>query len=120
VLAAGIRSATTGIATGVRHATTLDDVREVSGTSKSQLYNHFRSKGDLLMSVIALQSQVTIERETSRLGSLDSFGGLVAWRDAIVQANALQGGAYGCGLGSMANELSDQNDVARSALALTQ
>jgi AcrR family transcriptional regulator len=101
------------------HATTLDDVREASGTSKSQLYRNFDSKDDLVMSVVALQSKATIVREAARLGSLNSFEGLVTWRDAIVQANDAQGSAHGCALSSMANELSAENDAARSALSVT-
>jgi hypothetical protein len=56
-------------------------------------------------------------RETQRLGRFNSFSGLVRWRNALIQANALQNGAYGCVLGSMANELSDQDEQARTLLA---
>ena len=99
------------------HATTLDDVRAATGTSKSQLYRHFPDKDTLVHAVIALQGQQVIERETQRLGRFNSFSGLVRWRNALIQANALQNGAYGCALGSMANELSDQDEQARTLLA---
>ena len=99
------------------HATTLDDVRAATGTSKSQLYRHFPDKDTLVHAVIASRGQQVIERETQRLGRLNSFSGLVRWRNALVQANALQNGAYGCALGSMANELSDQDEQARTLLA---
>jgi AcrR family transcriptional regulator len=92
------------------HATTLDDVRAATGTSKSQLYRHFPDKDALVHAVIALRGkQVIGEQETQRLGKFSSFSGLVRWRDAI-QASALQNGAYGCALGSMANELSDEDE----------
>ena len=99
------------------HATTLDDVRAATGTSKSQLYRHFPDKDTLVHAVIALRGQQVIERETQRLGRLSSFSGLVRWRNALIQANALQNGAYGCALGSMASELSDQDEHARTLLA---
>jgi AcrR family transcriptional regulator len=99
------------------HATTLDDVRAATGTSKSQLYRHFPDKDTLIHAVIALRGQQVIERETQRLGRLSSFSGLVRWRNALIQANALQNGAYGCALGSMASELSDQDEQARTLLA---
>ena len=99
------------------HATTLDDVRAATGTSKSQLYRHFPDKDTLVHAVIALRGQQVIERETQRLGRFSSFSGLVRWRNALIQANALQNGAYGCALGSMANELSDQDEQARTLLA---
>jgi AcrR family transcriptional regulator len=99
------------------HATTLDDVRAATGTSKSQLYRHFPDKDALVHAVIALRGQQVMERETQRLGRLNSFSGLVRWRNALIQANALQNGAYGCALGSMASELADQDEQARTSLA---
>jgi TetR/AcrR family transcriptional regulator, transcriptional repressor for nem operon len=99
------------------HATTLDDIRAATGTSKSQLYRHFPDKDTLIHAVIALRGQQVIARETQRLGRFNSFSGLVRWRNALIQANALQNGAYGCALGSMASELSDQDEQARTLLA---
>lgn len=98
------------------HVTTLDDVRAATGTSKSQLYRHFPDKDALIHAVIAWRGRQVIERETQRLGRLNSFSGLVRWRNALIQANALQNGAYGCALGSMANELADQDEQARTLL----
>src|SRR6185312_14797146 len=99
------------------HATTLDDVRAATGTSKSQLYRHFPDKDALVHAVIALRGQQVIKRETQRLERLNSFSGLLRWRNALVQANALQNGAYGCVLGSMASELADEAEEARAILA---
>ena len=99
------------------NATTLDDVRAATGVSKSQLYRHFPDKDALVHAVITLRGQQVIERETQRLGRLNSFSGLVRWRNALIQANALQNGAYGCALGSMANELADHDEQARTILA---
>ena len=99
------------------HATTLDDVRAATGTSKSQLYRHFPDKDSLVHAVIALRGHQIMTRETQRLGRFNSFSGLVRWRNALIQASALQNGAHGCGLGSMANELSDQDEQARTLLA---
>jgi TetR/AcrR family transcriptional repressor of nem operon len=99
------------------NATTLDDVRAASGTSKSQLYRHFPDKGALVHEVIALRNAEVLAREEDRLGRLSSFSGLKRWRNTLVEASRLRGGAHGCALGSMANELSDQDGVARAALA---
>jgi AcrR family transcriptional regulator len=99
------------------HATTLDDIRAATATSKSQLYRHFPEKDDLVHAVIALRGQQILERETQRLGRLNSFSGLIRWRNALVQVNSLQDGAYGCALGSMASELADQDEQARASLA---
>lgn len=98
-------------------ATTLDDVRAASGTSKSQLYHHYADKDALVQDVIAHQADLVLTRQGEQLRRLNSIRGLERWRDAVIQRNALHNGAYGCPLGSLASELSDQNERARSALA---
>ena len=99
------------------NATTLDDVRAASGTSKSQLYHHFPDKDALVHEVIARRNAEVLAREEDRLSGLSSFSGLVRWRNALVEASRLRDGANGCALGSMASELSDSDEVARTALA---
>ena len=99
------------------NATTLDDVRAASQTSKSQLYHHFADKEELVRAVVRYRGELVLQREQGRLALLKSFSGLVRWRNALVQANALQSGAYGCGLGSMAVELSDQDEQARTMVS---
>lgn len=98
-------------------ATTLDDVRAASGTSKSQLYHHFADKSALVLDVIAAQANQLLERQQQQLHRLNSIRGLERWRDALVQRNALRNGANGCPLGSLASELADQDESARSAIA---
>ena len=98
-------------------ATTLDDVLAASGASKSQLYHHFDGKDALVRAVVDHVGQRTIERERDALGHVATFRGLRRWRDALVQNNALQHGAYGCALGSLASEVSDHDALARQALA---
>jgi TetR/AcrR family transcriptional repressor of nem operon len=100
------------------NAVTLDDVRAATGTSKSQLYKHFPAgKPELVRAVLALRAEDILAREEQRLARLKSMSGLRRWRDALVQGAALQGGAYGCALGSMAVELSDQDEQARTSLS---
>ncbi|GAB1513125.1 TetR/AcrR family transcriptional regulator [Actinophytocola sp. KF-1] len=99
------------------NATTLDDVRAASNTSKSQLYNHFADKEQLVRAVVAERAAQVLERERGSLQRLKSFQGLVRWRNALVRRNALQHGAYGCALGSLAGELADQDEEARRTLA---
>lgn len=98
-------------------ATTLDDVLAASGASKSQLYHHFDGKDALVRAVVDHVGRRTIERERDALGDVATFRGLRRWRDALVQNNALQHGAYGCALGSLASEVSDHDALARQALA---
>jgi TetR/AcrR family transcriptional regulator, transcriptional repressor for nem operon len=98
-------------------ATSLEEILAASTAGKSQFYQHFSSKDDLIQDVIALRAEEILTRQTLRLQKLDSFKGLRAWRNAIVQSNALRRGAWGCQLGSLAAELSDVDDTARVALA---
>ncbi|MFL1377750.1 TetR/AcrR family transcriptional regulator [Nocardiopsis protaetiae] len=96
--------------------TTLDDVVSVSKVSKSQLYRHFVDKPALVRAVVEFVGERTIDVERERLGNVRTFAGLRRWRDAIVEQNALHDGRYGCPLGSLANEVSDQDAVVRGKL----
>jgi AcrR family transcriptional regulator len=96
--------------------TTLDDVVSASKVSKSQLYRHFEDKPALVRAVIEFVGERTITGERERLENVRTFAGLRRWRDAVVEHNSLQSGRYGCALGSLANEVSDQDPVARRKL----
>jgi len=97
--------------------TTLDDVIAASGVSKSQLYHHFDGKEALVRAVIEHFGELVLQRERDALGHVSTVTGLRRWRDALVQNNALQHGAYGCALGALASEVSDHDDLARQALS---
>lgn len=96
--------------------TTLDDVVLASKVSKSQLYRHFEDKPALVRAVIELVGEQTIAGERERLQKVRTLAGLRRWRDALVARNALHEGRYGCPLGSLANEIADQDAVARTKL----
>lgn len=98
-------------------STTLDDVRAASSTSKSQLYDHFPDKTTLIHAVIDVQSRSVLAREAGRLKGVRNLSGLRRWRDALVQSNMLHDGSYGCALGAMSSELSDNDERSREALA---
>ena len=98
-------------------ATTLDDVRTASGTSKSQLYRHYPDKDALMRDVVALQAAEVLEWHRQYLTRVKSVRGLERWRDALVERVALRGGANGCPLGSLAGELADQDEELRVSLA---
>lgn len=96
--------------------TTLDDVVSASKVSKSQLYRHFEDKPALVRAVIEHVGERKIAVERERLHKVKTFAGLRRWRDAVVENNAVQEGRYGCPLGSLANEVSDQDSIARRKL----
>ena len=96
--------------------TTLDDVVVASNVSKSQLYRHFEDKPVLVRAVIEFVGDRRIAEERELLSKVTTFAGLRRWRDALVEKNALQDGRYGCMLGSLANEVADQDSIARKQL----
>lgn len=96
--------------------TTLDDVVAASNVSKSQLYRHFDDKTALVRAVIELVGERTVGGERERLESVKTLADLRQWRDGLIAHNALESGRYGCALGSLANEVSDHDLVARREL----
>lgn len=98
-------------------ATTLADVRIASATSKSQLYQHFANKAALVGEVIEVRAEKVLAQQRRRLEKVDSIRGLELWRDELVERNAIRDGAFGCPLGSMANEIADQDDEGRRRIA---
>jgi TetR/AcrR family transcriptional regulator, transcriptional repressor for nem operon len=98
-------------------ATTIDEVLAASATSKSQFYQHFEDKSELVYEVITLRADEILAWQRLRLEKVDSFRGLGQWRDAMVQRCVLRRGFWGCELGSLAAELSDTDDKARLSLA---
>lgn len=98
-------------------ATTIDEVLASSAASKSQFYQHFSDKTELVYEVITLRADEILSWQRMRLEKVDSFRGLYQWRDAMVQRCTLRRGLWGCELGSLAAELSDTDDQARASLA---
>ncbi len=102
---------------GVR-ATTLDDVRAATSTSKSQLFHYFPAgKADLVRAVVLRQSERVLDGQRLLLSELDSFAALRRWRDVIVAVQRERACVGGCPLGSLASEVAEHDDQARTLLA---
>jgi TetR/AcrR family transcriptional regulator, transcriptional repressor for nem operon len=97
--------------------TSLDDVLAKSDASKSQLYHYFADKDALVLAVIGLQTERVFMAQQPHLGALDSLAALRRWRDAIIDLAEGRHRAGGCPIGSLANELSNQFEDARTLLA---
>ena len=111
-------------AAGLMHAngvagTTMDQVIEASGTSKSQLYHYFDDKDALVVAVIKMQAARVMERQEPHLEQLSSLQGLRRWRDAVVRFVEERHGAHGCEIGSLASELADRSEPARILINAT-
>ncbi|MBN3453022.1 MAG: TetR/AcrR family transcriptional regulator [Mycolicibacterium mageritense] len=98
-------------------ATTIDEVLAAGAASKSQFYQHFDDKSELVYEVITLRADEILSWQRLRLEKVDTLRGLEQWRDAMVQRCTLRRGLWGCELGSLAAELSDSDDKARVSLA---
>ncbi len=98
-------------------ATSLEDIMEASATSKSQLYHYFADKDALMRAVIEFQTRRVTGGDAARLEEVDSLAGLKRWRDAVVSMNRAARGVGGCPLGSLASELADRSESARTLLA---
>jgi TetR/AcrR family transcriptional regulator, transcriptional repressor for nem operon len=95
----------------------LDDIREATGVSKSQLYHYFNNKSDLLHAVIECQRERVLGNHRPTFESLQSWDDLIRWRDMIVAHQAARSCRNGCPLGSLANGLAELDDVARNQLS---
>lgn len=96
--------------------TSLDEVRAAAGASKSQLYHYFADKDALVREVIALQTARVLGAQQPDLDSFDSMEGLRRWRDRIVALVRQSDFRGGCPVGSLASELADQSEPARTRL----
>lgn len=102
---------------GVR-ITTLDDVRAATRTSKSQLFHYFPGgKTDLVRAVVLRQTERVLDGQRLLLDGVDGFPGLERWRDAIIAVQSERDCAGGCPLGSLASEVAEHDDQARTLLA---
>lgn len=94
--------------------TSMDDVMHNSATSKSQLYHYFADKDALVAEVIALQTSRVLAAQEPYLRKLDTVAGLRRWAAALIETNRATGGIGGCPIGSLASELAEQSDYART------
>ncbi|MGW7529258.1 hypothetical protein [Streptomyces sp. NPDC054783] len=77
--------------------------------------HHFEGKLALIHAVIDVQSKFVLAHEEQRLRGVKTLTGLRRRRAALVQANSLQDGSYGCALGAMSIELSDSDEQSLQA-----
>jgi TetR/AcrR family transcriptional repressor of nem operon len=94
--------------------TSLDDVIERAGASKSQLYHYFEDRSALLRAVVEANS----ERVLGSLRPLDSWQAIRGWFDSLVDYQRAQQACGGCPIGSLVGQLAESDETARLALAV--
>ena len=97
--------------------TTIEDIQEAAAISTSQMYHYFADKNDLVSAVIDFQTDHVLSVQHLGLDRIDSIKDLYRWRHIMVDLVRGLGCAGGCPIGSMANELSESDPLARARIA---
>ena len=93
--------------------TSLDDVIERAGASKSQLYHYFEDRAALLRAVVVHNAGGVL----GDLPPLDSWRAIRSWFDALVALQVERRACRGCPIGSLVGQLAESDEQARLALA---
>ncbi len=93
--------------------TSLDDVIERAGASKSQLYHYFDDREALLRAVVPHNCDGVLAAQSPHLGALDSWKAFRAWFDSLVQLQVERGAHGGCPIGSLVGQLAETDENAR-------
>jgi TetR/AcrR family transcriptional regulator, transcriptional repressor for nem operon len=97
--------------------TTIEDIQEAAAISTSQMYHYFADKNGLVAAVIDFQTDQVLGVQHLGLDRIETIEDLYRWRDIMVNLVRGLGCVGGCPIGSMANELSEWDPVARARLA---
>lgn len=90
----------------------------MTGTSRSQLFHYFPGgKAELTRAVALRQTERVLDGQRALLDGLDSWPALQHWRDAVVAAQRDRDCVGGCPLGSLASEVAEHDELARTLLA---
>ena len=96
---------------------TLDSIRAVTGTSKSQIFHYFPGgKEDLLLAVAQHESDQVLLDQQPHLGTLTSWAAWERWRDAVVMRYRLQG--RNCPMGALLAQLTTTPGAAEVVASL--
>jgi TetR/AcrR family transcriptional regulator, transcriptional repressor for nem operon len=93
--------------------TSIDDVIERAGASKSQLYHYFEDRGALLRAVVDHNAKTVL----GDLVPFDSWRAIRSWFDSLVEVQLERGACGGCPIGSLVGQLAEADEQARLALA---
>ena len=97
--------------------TTIEDIQEAADISTSQMYHYFADKNDLVTAVIDFQTDQVLGGQHLGLDRIEvsrtCTAGATSWSTWCASLDCVGG----CPLGSMANELSETDPIARARLA---
>jgi TetR/AcrR family transcriptional regulator, transcriptional repressor for nem operon len=93
--------------------TSVDDMIERAGVGKGQLYHYFEDRPALLRAVVLHNADGVLES----LGPLDTWRGIRAWFDSLVEDQIARDASGGCPIGSLVGQLAESDEHARQVLA---
>jgi TetR/AcrR family transcriptional regulator, transcriptional repressor for nem operon len=93
--------------------TSLDDVIERAGASKSQLYHYFDDRSALLRAVVDHNADSVL----GGLPPLGSWRAIRDWFDSMVALQVERDARGGCTIGALVSQLAEADEGARLALA---
>jgi TetR/AcrR family transcriptional regulator, transcriptional repressor for nem operon len=93
--------------------TSLDDVIERAGASKSQLYHYFEDRASLLRAVVAYNADGVLIYVG---GPLDSWKAIRSSFDSLVALQEERRACGGCPIGTLVAQLAEVDEQARLAL----
>src|SRR5271154_1025082 len=106
-----VESADLVLARGVR-ATSLDDIRAATATSKSQLFHYFPGgKNELILAIVTYQGERLLDAQRPFIDGLDTWDSWEGWRHAVLAHYGSQA-HWGCPISALARELIGLDDVA--------
>ncbi|GGM77014.1 TetR family transcriptional regulator [Lentzea pudingi] len=83
---------------------TLDDIRAITGTSKSQIFHYFPDgKEELFLAVARHEAGRVLDDQQPHLGALTSWAAWERWRDSVVARYRAQG--RHCPLGTLMGQV---------------
>jgi AcrR family transcriptional regulator len=93
----------------------LDDIRDATSTSKSQLFHYFPDgKSDLLLAVARHEAEQILADQQPMLGELTSWPSWRAWRERVIERYAAQGRR--CPLSALTSQLGLANPATEAII----
>jgi TetR/AcrR family transcriptional regulator, transcriptional repressor for nem operon len=93
--------------------TSVDDVIERAGVSKSQLYHYFDDRAALLRAVVIQNAEGVL----GALGPFDGWKAIRSWFDSLVELQVERRASGGCPIGALVPQLAESDEQGRLALA---
>jgi AcrR family transcriptional regulator len=93
----------------------LDDIRDATSTSKSQLFHYFPDgKSDLLLAVARHEAEQILTDQQPMLGDLTSWPNWQAWRQRVIEKYSAQGRR--CPLSALTSQLGLANPATETII----